>query len=161
MTTELKPCPFCGKDVQADVDSREVLHQSGIFWVDDKDSGRIYLGKSEMEAGTHFDGLCWEVHCPTIYGGCGAEISGDSRQEAINAWNKRSDASTTITVQAHPKMRAQTFEARDLLGRVMRRLKGSPRKWPRWVVVCDSFDVTTTVALGLCREFNLNPEELV
>jgi hypothetical protein len=32
---------------------------------------------------------CYSIHCVTTSGGCGVEISGDSRQECIDKWNRR------------------------------------------------------------------------
>jgi hypothetical protein len=56
------------------------------------------------------------------------------------------------------------FAERDLLRRSIRSLKG-PSKYrskygvERWVLVMDLFGVGSTVACGLCREFDFDPYE--
>lgn len=81
---EMKPCPFCGKVV--DLDEADTLYPNGIGWSDDAHPPlRVYLTFREVPK----DQWCWTMHCPTTTGGCGAEISADSRQEAIDAWNRR------------------------------------------------------------------------
>lgn len=77
-------CPFCGQELDADDD--DVLHRSGTGWVDDKELGTRYYVNSLREP---CDGFCYEVHCPSHYGGCGASIGGDSEMEAVNKWNTR------------------------------------------------------------------------
>jgi len=34
---------------------------------------------------------CWSIHCNTLAGGCGVEMSGNSREEALTKWNTRKD----------------------------------------------------------------------
>lgn len=80
--TELKPCPFCGMELD-DTDS-DTLHISG-GWIEHPIIGRHYVPSREAPP----DQKCYAIHCNVIYGGCGASISGDSRQEAINNWNRR------------------------------------------------------------------------
>ena len=91
----LLPCPFCGSALD-DADS-DTLHMSHIAWKDtychvpihEETKGgikRLYVKYNEP-----CDGHCYEVHCPTIYGGCGATITEDSIEEVIAAWNKRSN----------------------------------------------------------------------
>lgn len=79
----LKPCPFCGNEV--DLEDDDTLHPSGVGWKPRGDIGRSYHSFREVP----LEQWCYTMHCPTTSGGCGAEISGDSRQEAIDKWNKR------------------------------------------------------------------------
>lgn len=83
------PCPFCGKAV--DLEDQDTLYPSGTYWRDHKEHGlRTYHSRSTREEG---DGVCYGMHCPIPAGGCGAEIRGDSREEAIAAWSRRAPAS--------------------------------------------------------------------
>ena len=56
-----------------------------------------------------------------------------------------------------------TFDERDLVGRVVRNLRPrrGERNVMRWVLVRDTFAVGSTVAHELCREFNLDPDEVI
>lgn len=80
--TELKPCPFCGKKVDEDLD--DALYPTGHGW---KEEGghRYYVSYREVPK----EQWCWQVLCPEVSGGCGAEVTGDSRDEAIAKWNSR------------------------------------------------------------------------
>lgn len=85
---EALPCPFCGK--AADMEDPDTLHPSGSGWRDDEVEGfRTYHGHKDRLA---TDNRCWEMNCPTPSGGCGAEMHGDSREEAIAKWNRRANA---------------------------------------------------------------------
>ena len=56
------------------------------------------------------------------------------------------------------------FNERDLIGRVMRNAKPVRSKGSgtyRWSWVCDRFGVGSTVAAALCKEFGLDPDEMV
>jgi sarcosine oxidase delta subunit len=82
----LKPCPFCGHVPEDWLDS---LHRTGTGWRDDKLGDRVlrhYMRRDDPR-GVH--GECWELSCLTHEGGCGAMVCGDSREEAIGAWNRR------------------------------------------------------------------------
>jgi len=80
------PCPFCGKAV--DLGDPDTLYPDGFGWKDDDELGfRTYHKYNEVPK----DQWCWGMNCPTNSGGCGAEIHGDSKQEALDAWNKRPD----------------------------------------------------------------------
>ena len=79
-------CPFCSSKLH--VENPDTLHISGAYR-DDVDVGREYLTPFDPRA----DGFCYEINCPTIYGGCGASISADSKEEVIRKWNTRLDKS--------------------------------------------------------------------
>lgn len=75
-------CPFCGAEL--DANDPDTLHKSGS-WRNYDDVGREYLSTFDLRA----DGFCYEINCPTIYGGCDATMSGDSKEEVIEKWNTR------------------------------------------------------------------------
>jgi len=81
----MKPCPFCGKEI--DIDDEDTLYPNGIVW-EDIEYGRVYHRFGSAPA-TPKERYCWSVHCSTISGGCGAQMSADSKEEAIEKWNKR------------------------------------------------------------------------
>lgn len=62
---KIKPCPFCGSDVDRYKDSEDF-----IYPIDR--TGDLY-----------------EIHCLGIYGGCDASILGESPEDCIEKWNKR------------------------------------------------------------------------
>lgn len=80
------PCPFCGKKV--DLTDEDTIYPSGIYWrvFDEESSMRSYHSDRDC-LGT--DGVCYAMHCPIPSGGCGAETMGDSKREALAAWNRR------------------------------------------------------------------------
>ena len=78
----MKPCPFCGKSIDAnDVDT---LYPSGTGWVE-SDSHRHYVSIYEVPK----EQWCYKIVCQEHYGGCGAEVYGDSIEEVKEKWNKR------------------------------------------------------------------------
>ncbi len=79
------PCPFCGKAV--DLEDHDTLYPSGTGW---KDQGDLRTYHSHREVPK--EQWCWGMHCTECSGGCGAKITGDSRQEALAKWNKRANA---------------------------------------------------------------------
>jgi hypothetical protein len=79
----LKDCPFCGATPPKDLS--DTLYPSGTWWRIN-DGYRHYVAHRDREPG---DNMCWQVICNEVYGGCGAEISADSEQEAIDKWNHR------------------------------------------------------------------------
>jgi len=62
---ELKPCPFCGFDLDAFEYFDDTIYPKGR------------------------DRTVWSVNCAHFAGGCDASVLGDSEQDAINNWNKR------------------------------------------------------------------------
>lgn len=78
----MKPCPFCGKSI--DADDRDTLYPSGTGW---KDDGEIRYYVSIYE--TSREQWCYNIVCQTHYGGCGAEVHGDSITEVKEKWNRR------------------------------------------------------------------------
>jgi hypothetical protein len=85
---KLLPCPFCGMEPEEDL--IDTLYPSGTYWRDNvlpnEGTMRSYHGRDRAKEG---DGMCWTMNCTENAGGCGAEISGDSEQEAIDRWNRR------------------------------------------------------------------------
>lgn len=56
------------------------------------------------------------------------------------------------------------FNERDLIGRVLRSavpVKKAGAGVPRWVWVSNHFSTGSTVSCALCREFFLDPDEMV
>ena len=80
----MKPCPFCGHEV--DLEDGDTLYPNGIGWQDHPDYGRSYCSSRQVPE----EQWCWSMHCPTTAGGCGVEMYADSREEAIQKWNRRS-----------------------------------------------------------------------
>lgn len=79
----MKPCPFCGKEV--DLEDQDTIYPNGTGWEDRHNGLRSYHSFREVPK----EQWCYSVHCVTTAGGCGAEMSGDTRQEAIDKWNSR------------------------------------------------------------------------
>lgn len=81
----MKGCPFCGLAV--DLNDSDTLYPNGTGWKEhpNKDISRDYCSYKAVPK----EQWCWSIHCPTTAGGCGAEISADSKQEAIDKWNTR------------------------------------------------------------------------
>lgn len=84
MQVEMKPCPFCGMKV--DLDEPDTLYPNGNGWIHNEViEKKVYVSFREVPK----EQWCYTMHCPETTGGCGVEISGDSKEEAIAAWNKR------------------------------------------------------------------------
>lgn len=81
---DVKPCPFCGMLV--DFDDPDTLYTTGIYW---RESGgvRLYIHRKYWQEG---DGEVWGMNCPEPAGGCGVEMRGDTKEEVLEKWNRRS-----------------------------------------------------------------------
>ena len=65
----LKPCPFCGHDLN----QQDLWHET-VYPVDRTKT-------------------IWAVNCAEEFSGCGASMLGSSAEDAINNWNKRANKS--------------------------------------------------------------------
>lgn len=83
---ELKPCPFCG--AQMDADDPDAMHPSGIGWRENEDGTRNYVNHTNAPESQQ----CWRINCTRNGIGCGASMHSDSKQEVIEEWNKRTAA---------------------------------------------------------------------
>ena len=79
----MKPCPFCGHAV--DLDDPDTLYPNSIGWKVRPNGFLSYHNYREVSEAQ----WCYSIHCVTTSGGCGVEISGNSRQECIDKWNRR------------------------------------------------------------------------
>ena len=82
-----KNCPFCGMRNNLDIDT---LYPSGIGWIDEEELGqgfRHYVSVHERHLPK--EQWCYKVVCNESYGGCGATMHGDSKEEVVEKWNKR------------------------------------------------------------------------
>lgn len=81
-----KDCPFCGMKNNLDIDT---LYPSGTGWkeeqLSDGNTIRYYVSAYDVPK----EQWCYKVVCNESYGGCGAEIHGDSIDEVIDKWNTR------------------------------------------------------------------------
>jgi len=75
----MKPCPFCGH--QMDMDNPDTVYPNGTGWKIGEDGIRTYHDAREVPR----EQWCYSVHCV----GCGVEVSGDSRQECLDKWHRR------------------------------------------------------------------------
>lgn len=83
---QLKPCPFCGYKLENNVDD-SFYPVGNAWWRDSEEVGcRIYVGAREREEG---DQPVYGLHCPPCSGGCGAEMSADTPEDAVAKWNRR------------------------------------------------------------------------
>lgn len=82
MMTDISGCPFCGHVPE---DLEDALHPTGGGWRDDN-GNRHYMRRDDPR-GVH--GKVWELGCLEHECGCGATMTGDSRDEVIAKWNKR------------------------------------------------------------------------
>ena len=81
--TEMKPCAHCGKPV--DLTDNDTLYPNGAGYEIIEDGLLAYKPFREVPE-TQW---CYSMHCPVTSGGCGLSMPGNSRQEAIDKWNKR------------------------------------------------------------------------
>jgi len=80
-------CPFCGKPV--DLEDNDTLYPSGTGWIFDEE---IQMRTYHRYTKTPKEQWCYTMHCPVQAGGCGAEMHGDTRGDALSKWNKRPNA---------------------------------------------------------------------
>lgn len=60
------------------------------------------------------------------------------------------------------KLERHVFEMRELLGRAVRNVRGKRgNTLPRWALVRELFCCGSTVATHMCREFDLDPDEVL
>jgi hypothetical protein len=83
MEKQAKPCPFCGKKI--DINDEDTLYPSGTGWKDSGEGYRHYVSIYDVPK----EQWCYKIVCQEHYGGCGAEIHGDSVDETIEKWNRR------------------------------------------------------------------------
>lgn len=83
---KLLPCPFCARPV--DDDLIDTLYPTGAGWKRISEGVHAY---GRWVDGFQ-DGEVWSMNCSESCGGCGAEISGDTREEAMAKWNRREPA---------------------------------------------------------------------
>lgn len=79
----LKACPFCGHE--ADSSDPDTLYPNGTGWKVNSDGLLSFHSFREVPKAQ----WCYSLHCVVTSGGCGAEMYGLTKQEAINKWNKR------------------------------------------------------------------------
>jgi hypothetical protein len=80
-------CPFCGKAV--DLDDHDTLYPSGTGWMLNEElQMRTYHSYNAVPP----EQWCYTMHCPVQAGGCGAEMHGDTRADALGKWNMRANA---------------------------------------------------------------------
>ena len=90
MNQEFKPCPFCG--MQSELSWEDTIHQSGEAWREDMRNGVLYRHYIRRNDPRGYHGLCYDINCATVYGGCGVTMDGDSKEEVIEKWNRRFNA---------------------------------------------------------------------
>ena len=79
------PCPFCAKEI--DITDGDTLYPNGTGWKNHtEDNLRSYHHYREVPR----EQWRYSLHCAESSGGCGAQISGDTQQDAIDKWNRRS-----------------------------------------------------------------------
>lgn len=83
MNTGCLPCPFCGSKINAE--DPDTLYPSGTGWEDAGEGYRHYVSSYNVPK----EQWCYKIVCQEHYGGCGAEIHGDSVDEVKEKWNKR------------------------------------------------------------------------
>src|SRR5574343_127861 len=90
---ELLPCPFCGKELVLEPyyeNGVEILHPSGIVWrIHEFEDCSSSIEYDHMKNRTETDEWCYQICCPEIHEGCGAEMNADSKEEVVAKWNKR------------------------------------------------------------------------
>jgi hypothetical protein len=95
--TDMKPCPFCGRAV--DMEEPDTCYPSGLGWVEFNNGGtglRSYHSIRDPGVYIPVEQWCYSMHCPDHMGGCGVEMPGDTKQEAIDNWNRRFPPSDSV-----------------------------------------------------------------
>lgn len=101
-TEEILPCPFCGRPYDPDPCDGSIQRRP-MKWIEfEGDHLRHYYFPAHEKDVEHVEHLkkakgyeitgqgdVWEVLCLVHNGGCSAQVSGDSREEAIANWNRR------------------------------------------------------------------------
>ena len=89
---KLTKCPFCGR--VNDTDDEDTLYPTGSYWATHGDGFRHYFSPGLYRGNIHQmpepEGKVYQIVCSENYGGCGAEIHGDSVEEVIQKWERRS-----------------------------------------------------------------------
>lgn len=90
MINLLKDCQFCGKTPD-NLDMHDVIYPTGTYWKPSK-LGRRY-GKEYFSRHDKPDDAfsIYGVHCTDNHGGCGAQITGDTFEDAVAKWNRRAN----------------------------------------------------------------------
>jgi len=91
----------------------DTLYPNGQKWYTVEDGIRGYFtpGWDEAQADLVAEGSVWKLVCNVTYGGCGAEIAGHSREEAIAAWNRRAHPPTAPSANtAHSIVSEQAID---------------------------------------------------
>lgn len=137
MSTELKPCPFCGGPVELEraTPTFDRMHGHREWWG--------VICRNTLNLG----GTCAIQQTPSA-----------SKEAAVERWNMRAKPSceegSTIDLAGHK------FDGRDLLQRAMRNIRGTSRYGqPRWVLVKHVFALGSTCSRALCHLFDLDPDE--
>jgi len=125
MSEELAPCPFCGK--KADLEDHDTLYPSGTGWKFDEELGcRTYHRAHDVPV----DQWVYSMHCPVQAGGCGAEVQGDTRDEALNSWNKRSNKELTDLRARCEAYEYAIKEAKSALANITQYVAANGDTWP-------------------------------
>ena len=83
MSHGILPCPFCGMRVSDDL--IDTLYPTGLYWRD-TELGHVYPLRDQVLPD---DNPIMGLHCNESYGGCGVVMQGDTKQEVIRKWNRR------------------------------------------------------------------------
>lgn len=67
-----------------DFEDGDTLYPTGTGWLEE-DGLRHYVRYTDAPKNQ----WCWGMHCPEPAGGCGAEVHGDTKDEALAKWNRR------------------------------------------------------------------------
>ena len=81
------PCPFCKKPMHDNGElGEDTFYPSGTGWkFNDNLQMRTYHSFRDVPK----EQWCWVLRCAINYGGCGAEMHGDTKADTLAKWNKR------------------------------------------------------------------------